>query len=203
MKNSLVLLFSIFLFSSCKTDQQIQQEFSGIYEVTIEAKEASEDLAKAKKDMKKEMKKARKDMEEEFAEAQKEIEEEFGEDSNFGKAIGSFVEGMGHFAEGMTELGESLGGLGIDLGSDILNNVRFNAEFQNDGKVAFGKKGRLRIQSDDLHWKIENGKMLLWDEDNGEADVQSFEMKKLSDGEWDLVGEEVVFHLRKEGGIDD
>jgi len=198
MKKYLIPFFAIALFSSCMTDQQRQDNFSGTYEVAIEAQDANNELANAKKDMKKEMKKARKEVKESMADAREEIEDEFGEDSNMGKAIGSFVEGMGHLAAGMTELGESLGEMGIDLGSNILTNVRFNAEFQNDGELVFGKKRGLRIHNDDMHWKIENGKMILWNEDSDDDEPQVFDMKKISDTEWDLVGEEVIFHLVKE-----
>lgn len=183
---------------SCQTDQQVQQEFSGTYEVAIEAKEAQKEMKKAKKEMKKEMKKAREEMEDEFENARKEIEEEFGEDSNFGKAIGSFVEGMGHLSQSMTELGESLGELGINLGSDILENVRFSAEFEPDGTVVLGRTGKVTIHADDLRWKIDNGKLLLWDRDNDKDEIQEFEIKKHSETEFDLIGEEVIFHLLKE-----
>lgn len=197
MKYFILSVVVLSIFTSCATDLQKQEEFSGTYEVSIEAKETQKEMEKAKKEMKKELKQARKDIDKEFENAKKEIENEFGEDSNFGKAVGSFVEGIGHLSKSMTELGESLGELGINLGSDILENVRFNASFREDGEVVLGKTGKVTIHTDDLRWKIQNGKMLLWDRDNDEDDVQEFEIKNISDSEIDLIGKEVIFHLRK------
>ncbi len=197
MKNFLLLISIITIFSACNIDQHMQNDFVGTYEVTLEALEAKKELKKAKNEVNREMEKARQEIEKEFAEAKKGIEMELGEDSNFGQAFGSFLEGMGHFAEGMTELGESLGEMSIDLSSDFLENVHFTAEFQNDGEVHLGKTGKVRIHANDLHWKMENGKFHLWDADNGEDDVQEFKMKRYSSDKWDLIGEEVIFHLRK------
>ena len=196
MKKALFFFCGILIFSSCLTDQQIQDSFAGEYEVSIEAPDSEKELKKAKKDLKKEMKQAKKDIDKDIKKAQQEIEEEFGEDSNFGKAISSFVEGAGHLANSMTDLGESLGEMGIDLGNNILKNVNFRANFKNNGEIVFGRKGRINFQTNELHWKIKNGKMLLWnsdEEDETEADI--FEIINISDNEVDLVGEEVTFHL--------
>lgn len=195
MKYLFAIFSSLLFLTACQSDQQKQDEFVGTYEVSIEAPEADQEMEKARKDMKKDLEKARKELKKDMDEAREEIEDEFGEDSNLGKAIGSFVEGMGHLANSMTDLGESLGEMGIDLGSDLLNNVRFNAEFQKDGDVIFGKKRGIRFGSDDLKWKIENGKMYLWKENKDEEDADAYEIKNVSDSEIDLIGEEVIFHL--------
>ena len=199
MKNFLLFFSCVLLFTACVTDQQIQDSFAGEYEVTIEAPDTEKEMKKAKKDMQKDMDKAKEEIRDEIEKAKKEIEEELGEDSDFGKAISSFVEGMGHLAEGMTDLGESLGEMGIDLGSNILKNVRFNAEFQRDGEVVFGRRNKINFRSDDLRWKIQNGKMKIWDEDEkDEEDAQEFEIVRISKNEIDLVGDDVIFHLIKE-----
>lgn len=198
MKYFLAIFSSFLFFTACQTDQQKQDEFIGTYEVSIEAPDADQEMENARKDMKKDLEEARKELKENMDDAREEIEDEFGEDSNLGKAIGSFVEGMGHLANSMTDLGESLGEMGIDLGSDILNNVRFHAEFQKDGDVIFGKKRGIRFGSDDLKWKIENGKMYLWNESKEEQDADAYEIKNISVSEIDLVGEEVIFHLVKQ-----
>ncbi|MEZ4952592.1 MAG: hypothetical protein R2825_03315 [Saprospiraceae bacterium] len=195
MKYFLVIFSSFLFFTACQTDQQKQEEFVGTYEVSIEAPDANQEMEKARKDMKKELADARKELKKDMNDAREEIEDEFGEDSNLGKAIGSFVEGMGHLANSMTDLGESLGEMGIELGSDILNNVRFNADFQKDGDVIFGKKRGIRFGSDDLKWKIENGKMFLWNENKEEEDADAYEIKNISDSEIDLIGDDVIFHL--------
>ncbi|MEO1258354.1 MAG: hypothetical protein AAFZ15_06140 [Bacteroidota bacterium] len=199
MKNFLSLSLVSFLFFACQTDQQIQDTFAGEYEVTLESPETEKETKKAKKDMRKDIDKAKEEIRDEIDKAKKEIEKELGEDSDFGKAISSFVEGMGHLAEGMTDLGESLGELGIDLGTNILENVRFRAEFQSDGEVVFGKRSRISFRSNDLRWKIKNGKMIMWDaEEDNEENAEVFEIVKNSKNEIDLVGEDIIFHLKKE-----
>lgn len=195
MKYFLIIFSSFLFFTACQTDQQKQEEFVGTYKVSIEAPDANQEMEKARKDMTKELADARKELKKDMDDAREEIEDEFGEDSNLGQAISSFVEGMGHLANSMTDLGESLGEMGIELGSDILNNVRFNAEFQKDGDVIFGKKRGIRFGSDDLKWKIENGKMFLWNENKEEEDADAYEIKNISDSEIDLIGDDVIFHL--------
>lgn len=201
MKNPIAisLFFSFLFFTACQSDEARQKAFAGTYEVTIEAPEAERDLEKAKEEMQEEIEKAQDEIREEMAKASRDIELEFGEDNSFGKALGEFVEGVGELAAGMTELGESLGEMGINLGSTLLRDVRFTAEFEQDGDLEFGRKrGRIRFSGDDKKWKIKNGDMLIWDADHEteeEADV--FEIKKISDDEWDLVGDEVTFHLVK------
>ena len=198
MKNLFVFSLLILLFTACQTDQKIQDDFVGTYDVTIETPESNKDLEKAKKEMQKDLEEARENIRDDIQDAKKEIEAEFGEDSGLGKAIGSFVEGMGHFAESMTSLGEAMGNLGIDIGTSVLGSVRFTAEFQSDGEVVFGKKRGINIRGDDLRWKIEHGKMVLWNRDEGEKEATVFEIEKISDTEIDLIGEEVIFHLVKE-----
>lgn len=198
MKQFLLIFLGMTLLSACVTDQQIQDSFSGEYEVTIEAPEAEKEMQNAKKDMKKDLDEAKEDIRDEIKKAKKDIEKEFGEDSDFGKAISSFVEGMGHFAEGMTDLGESLGEMGINLGAGLLKNVRFHANFQRDGEVVFGKRNKVKIENEDLRWKIKNGKLILWNEDDeSEEDADEFEIVQISKNEIDLIGKDVIFHLIK------
>ncbi len=186
------------MLSACQSDQKLQDDFVGNYDVSIEVPDTKEEMEKAKKGMQKDLKEARENIKEDIKEARREIEEEFGEESDLGKAIGSFVEGIGHFANSMTDLGESLGNMGIDIGTGILGNVHFSAEFQSDGEVVFGKKRGIHIRSNDLHWKIENGDMLLWNEEEGEKKADVYKIEKISENEIDLIGEEVIFHLVKE-----
>ncbi len=195
MKQCFFFLATTLLFVACQSDEKRESEFVGTYQVTIEAPESKKELEKAKKDMKKEMEEARKELKDEMKKARREIESELGEDSDFGKAIGSFVEGMGHLANSMTDLGESLGEMGIDLGTGILQNISFQAEFQKDGDVVFGKKRGIQFGKNDLKWKIDNGKMYLWNEDEPEKNADPYQIERISENEIDLVGEEVIFHL--------
>ncbi len=201
MKNLIAfsLFFSFLFFTACQSDEARQEAFAGTYEVMIEAPEAQHDLENAKEEMREELDKAQDEIRDEMAEARREIEQEFGEDNSFGEALGEFVEGVGEFAADMTELGESLGEMGIDLGSSLLRDVRFTAEFERDGDLEFGRnRGRIRFSGNDLKWKIKNGDMLIWDEDDeSEEDSDIFEIKKISENEWDLVGDDVTFHLVK------
>ena len=198
MKNYLILIFISSTFFACKTDQQIQESFAGEYEVTIEAPGTEEEMRSAKKDMHDDIEEAKQEIRDEIEKAKQEIEIEFGEDNEFGKAISSFVDGMGHLAESMTDLGESLGAMGIDLGTDLLSNVRFRAEFQSDGEIAIGRTNRISFRSNDLRWKIKNGKMVLWDADEeNEEDAETFEIVKVSKNEIDLIGDDIIFHLIK------
>ena len=193
MKSYLFVLLSVLFIYSCKTDEQKQNDFAGTYEVTVEVENADDSMEEARENMKKDIDEAKEEIREEMKKAREEIKEEFGEDSNLGDAIGQFVEGMGHFAEGMTELGESLGELGIDIGAGILHDLRFNATFEADGDVELGRRRGIRISTgDELRWKIENGKFVLYEED-GETNI--FEIHEISDTEFDLVGEDVTFHL--------
>ncbi len=192
------ILFLTLFFTACQSDQDRMNEFAGNYEVTMEIPDAGDEMKKAKKDVKKEIEQAKEQIREEIAKAKDDIEAEMGEDNNFGKAISHFVEGMGKFAEGMTELAEEVSHLGIDLGSDILGSMHFNAEFRGDGEVVFGRSSKgLRINSGrDLRWEIRDGKFYLWN-DSKDEEPKPYEMKKISDTEWDLVGKEVIFHLQK------
>ena len=85
--------------------------------------------------------------------------------------------------------------MGIDLGQGIVDGLRFKAEFKEDGNVMFGKKSKIQIGSGNGNfWDIKDGKFYLWENENEKT---AFEMKDLGDGRWDLVGEEVIFHLEK------
>ena len=194
---SILISISI-IFVSCQSDQKMQNGFVSVYQVSLDAPDAKKELEDAKVQMEEELDEARETLKEEMKDARRQIEEEMGDDSDLGTAIGSFIEGVGQLASSMTNIGESLalGGLGISLGSNILQSIRFDAEFQEDGEILIGKKSKISFRSNDLHWKIKDGKMHLWnsgEEDESAADV--FTMKKKSANEWDLIGEKVIFHL--------
>ncbi len=183
------------LFASCQSDESIKSSFVGKYQVTLHLPEAKKDLEKAKKDIEKDISEAKKDIKEDIAQAKEDIETEMGEDNHAGKAIGNFVQGMGELAQGMAQLGENLGKMGIDLGRGIVEGLRFKAEFKPDGHVSFGKKSKIQVGSGEGNfWEIKDGKFYLW-EDGDEKNA--FEMKDLGGGNWDLVGDEVIFHLEK------
>lgn len=192
------LLATLFLFPACESDQEQQTEFAGTYQVTLESPEAEMELRKAKEDMQADLDKAREDIRRDMKDARKDIESELGEDSRIGQAVGDFVEGVGEIAANMTQLGESLGNLGIGIGSGVLRDLRFTAKFEANGKVSLGKGRGISITSNDLRWKIKDGDMYLWDEDEGEANADRFEIKKIGENKWDLLGEEVTFHLVRE-----
>ncbi|MBK9012713.1 MAG: hypothetical protein IPM82_00730 [Saprospiraceae bacterium] len=189
------LAFLLLLFAGCQTDESRKSSFSGRYQVTLHLPEANQEMEKAKKEVEEELGKAKEEIKEEMEKAKEEIEEEMGEDNHFGDAVGNFVEGMGELAQGLNNLGKSLGKMGIDLGQGIIEGLRFKAEFKDDGKVYFGKKSKIQVGSGDGNfWDIKDGKFYLW-EDGDEKNA--FEMKDLGNGNWDLVGEEVIFHLEK------
>ncbi|MBI1224115.1 MAG: hypothetical protein GC192_02660 [Bacteroidetes bacterium] len=98
---------------------------------------------------------------------------------------------MGELAQGLTGLGESLGKMGIDLGRGVVEGLRFKADFRPDGSVMFGKRSKIQIGSGNS-WEIKHGKFYLWED---EDDKNEFDIKDLGSGKWDLVGEEVTFHL--------
>lgn len=152
-------------------------------------------MEKAKKEVEEDLTKAKEEIKDEIAKAKEEIEEEMGEYNHFGDAVGNFVEGMGELAQGLTNLGKNLGKMGIDLGQGIIKGLRFKAEFKDDGMVYFGKKSKLQVGSGDGNfWDIKDGKFYLWE---NEDEKNVFEMKDFGNGNWDLVGEEVIFHLEK------
>ena len=185
----------LLLFAGCQTDKAREKSFAGHYQVTLHLPEANHELEKAKKDVEKDISKAKKEIKDEIAKAKDDIDTELGEDSHLGNAVGNFVEGMGELAQGLTGLGESLGKMGIDLGRGIVEGLRFKAEFKEDGHVMFGKKSKIQVgPGDGNFWEIKDGKFYLW-EDGDEKNV--FEMKDLGDGNWDLVGKEVIFHLER------
>lgn len=198
MKNVLFIgLFAILLLA-CESDETKMRDFAGIYEVTLEAPGAGKDLKKAEKKVEKELDAARDQIQKDIADAKEDLAAEFDEENKFGEAIGNFMEGMGKFAEGMTHLAESMGKLGIGLGNGVLGNIRFYAEFNSDGSINVGKNTRkLSIASgEELSWEIKDGKFFLLNNEGNQA-PKKFEMKKISEDEWDLVGEEVIFHLKK------
>lgn len=185
----------ILLFASCQSDEARKADFAGKYQVTLHLPEANQEMEKAKKDMEKDISEAKQEIREDIAQAKEDIEAEMGEDSHMSKAMGNFVEGMGQLAQGMAGLGESLGNMGIDLGRGIVDGLRFKAEFKPDGHVKFGKRSKIEIGSGEGNfWGIKNGKFYLW-EDGDEKNV--FKMKDLGDGNWDLVNDEITFHLEK------
>ncbi|MCF8246225.1 MAG: hypothetical protein K9J37_05445 [Saprospiraceae bacterium] len=185
----------LILIASCQSDKAREKAFAGRYQVTLHLPEATKEMEKAKKDVSKEISEAKKEIKDEIANAKEDIDAEMGEDSHLGNAVGNFVEGMGELAQGLAGLGESLGKMGIDLGRGIVEGLRFKAEFKEDGHVMFGKRSKIQVGSGEGNfWEIKSGKFYLW-EDGDEKNA--FEMKDLGDGNWDLVGEEVIFHLEK------
>jgi seryl-tRNA synthetase len=192
MKSYLFFLLLPFFMMACQSDESKKRDFAGTYDVTLHIPDAKTELKKAKKDMQKEMEKAKKEIQQDIEKAKDDLEQEMGRDNNLGDAIGNFVEGMGKLAEGMTDLGEHLGNLGIDLSSGVLEGLRFRAEFEENGDVTFGKKGRIRIGGDTNRWDIQDGKFYLWED---ETEKEVFEMKDQGNGNWDLVGKDVIFHL--------
>ncbi len=196
MMKYLSVAMLIILFASCQSDETIKKNFAGKYEVTLHLPPAAnQEMEQVKKDMAKDISEAKKEIKEDIAQAKEDIESEMGEENHLGKAVGNFVEGMGELAQGMAGLGESLGKMGIDLGRGIVEGLRFKAEFNPDGHVKFGKKSKIQIGSGEGNfWEIKNGTFYLWED---EGDKNAFEMKDLGSGNWDLVGDEVIFHLEK------
>lgn len=194
MKN--VLLASVLLvFAACQSDATREKAFSGRYQVTLHLAEKNKDFEKAKKQVDEEITKAQKEMESGIKDAKKEIKEEMGDENHFGDAVGNFVEGMGSLAQGLAGLGKSLGKMGIDLGQGILDGLKFKADFRDDGNVYFGKGSKIQVGSGEGNfWEIRDGKMYLWSQ---EDEKTAFEMKDLGEGKWDLVSDEIVFHLEK------
>lgn len=194
MKKYLSALLLLLFLAGCQSDEARKRNFAGTYDVTIHLPEANKDLEKAKKDIEKEISQAKKDIRQDIEQTKDDLKEEFGNDNKLGDAVSNFVDGMGKFAEGMTDLGESLGKLGVDIGNGVLEGLQFRATFHEDGDVAFGKKARIRIGSDTNRWDVVDGKFYLWEDD---TEKQVFEMKNLGNGNWDLIGENVIFHLEK------
>ncbi len=191
---SMAYLF-VFAFTACQSDNAREKAFAGRYQVTLHLPETNKELEKSKKEMEREMAKAKKEIKDEIEKAKEDIEVELGEKSHFGKAVGNFVEGMGELAQGLTGLGESLGKMGIDIGRGVVEGLRFKAEFKDDGHVMFGKKSRIQVGSGEGNfWEIKDGNFYLW-EDGDEKNV--FKMKDLGNGNWELVGDEVIFHLER------
>lgn len=185
----------VLLLNACQTDASRTQDFAGRYDVTLHLKDAKKEMESAKLEVEKEMQKAQEEIKTEMAKAREDVEAELGEDSHIGKAVGSFVEGMSELAQGMTELGKSLGKMGINLGQNIVDGLEFKANFEPDGSVQFGSRSRLGLGTkDEKFWEIKDGKFYLG-EKTGEK--TPFEMKDLGNGEWELVGEDVRFHLKR------
>jgi hypothetical protein len=190
---ALVLL--IFFMAACQTDESRQKAFAGQYQVTLHLPQANDEMEDAKKEVEKELSKAKEEIEAGIAEAKEEIEADLGEKNHFGNAVGNLVEGIGELAQGMVGLGESLGKMGIDLGQGIIEGLKFKAEFKDDGTVRFGKRSRIKIGAGEgSFWEIKDGKFYLWEDEN---DKKAFEMKDLGGGNWDLLSDEIIFHLEK------
>ncbi len=190
---TLVLL--IFFLAACQTDESRQKAFSGQYQITLHLPQANNEMENAKKEVETELSEAKEEIEAGIAEAKEEIDAELGEKNHFGDAVGNFVEGMGELAQGMVGLGKSLGKMGIDLGQGIIDGLKFKAEFKDNGKVMFGKRSRIQIGSGEGNfWEIKDGKFYLWEDEN---DKTVFEMKDLGGGNWDLLSNELIFHLEK------
>jgi|GEM_PF-3288786 len=191
----LPILSILFLLAACQTDESRKKGFAGKYQVTLHAPTAVKEMEAAEKEVEKELSKAQEEIEDGIAEAKEEIEAELGEENHLGKAVGNLVEGIGGLAKGLTKLGEGLGKMGINLGQSIVDGLRFKAEFREDGKVYFGKKSKLQIGSSDGNfWDIEDGKFYLWED---ETEKTVFDMKDLGNGDWELVNEDIIFHLEK------
>lgn len=185
----------IFLIAACQTDASRKKAFVGQYQVTLRLPEAKKDMTKAKEDMEKEMDKAQEEIKKGIEEAKKDIETDMGDENHFGDAMGNFVEGIGGLAEGLVKLGEGLGKMGIDLGQGIIDGLKFKAEFKEDGNVLFGKRSKMQIGSGEGNfWDIKDGKFYLWE---NEDEKTAFEMKDLGNGNWELIGEDVIFELAK------
>jgi hypothetical protein len=199
MKKFLSIGLLVLFLIGCQSDESKMRDFAGSYEVTIEAKDAQKEMNQVQKDVKKDIAEAKKQIREDIAQAKEDVETELGEESHLGKAIGHIVEGAGKFAESMTDFAAEMSHWGIGLGSDILGNVRFYAEFREDGEVVFGKNARgIRINGGEkLLWEIRDGKFYLQNAGDKNKDSQPYEMKKINDNEWDLIGEEVIFHLQR------
>lgn len=186
----------VFLLAACQSDESRMQSFSGRYQITIHLSQAKKDMEKAKKDVERELGQAQKEIDEGIALAKDEIEAEMGEDNHFGDAVGNLVEGVGGLAQGLAKLGEGLGKMGIDIGQGVIDGLKFKAEFKPDGNVYFGKKSRIQIGSGEGNfWQIKDGKFYLWED---EDEKNAFEMKDLGNGNWDLVSDDVIFHMERQ-----
>ncbi len=189
------LLSLLFLLAACQTDETRKKGFAGQYQVTLHVPKAAKEMEAAEKEVEKELSRAQDEIEEGIAEAKEDIEAELGEENHLGNAVGNFVEGIGGLAQGLAKLGEGLGKMGINLGQSIVDGLRFKVEFKEDGNVYFGKKSRIQIGSSEGNfWDIKDGTFYLWENENEKT---AFEMKDLGNGDWELVNEDIIFHLER------
>ena len=178
------VLFACILLSACQTDQRMQDQFAGTFEITLAAPDANSGLAKEKSETKQQL---------------KEELDRTGDDAKVKNALDSFEEEVEQrMAVSIGELKESLGTLGITLGTSIVQIIQFEATFNKDGSILIGQKKRISFENEDLHWKIKDGDVLIWNDNvQTEEEARTFTMEKKAGDQWDLVSNKLTFHLKR------
>lgn len=208
----LLTLLILLALPACQTSPDLQQELTGQWHVRISLPEDKQadldrDMKKAKKDLEDagiDLADAKQNIRTELQEAGKEIRQSLedegihintstdGQSSELADGLTKMVEGLGQMVEGLDTMGV---GLGTAITRAITENLELRVDLKADGTVGMtstSDKVDLDIDHQDTRWKVEEGKFVLY----GDEEPEIMDIVPTEDG-YDLVGKEMIFHLRK------
>ncbi len=205
-----LLFLAITLLFSCQSDQTVEQDLTGDWNVRVSLSEKTKtkvdrDLSKADIDLQE----AKKEIRTEFDAAKEEIRKALDEngiqittDNGEEATSTDLAEGLEKMVEGIGQMVEGIAGLSVGLGTAITRAITDHLELavtlQPDGTIAAtSRNGKMDIDINDSdnRWKIENGKFILY----GDGSPEVFDIQSTETG-FDLKGKDVILHLTPANG---
>lgn len=162
----------------------------GEYKVNLETSETKQEIEGKRQKIAQKTEEAKRKIDESIEKKKSEIDKE----APFAEGLSSLLDGLGKVAKSAAELGEAIGTLTLNLGDELLDLTGARLELEKDGTGHFGtKKWGANIQ-----WKVENGQLYIWGEDEDfSIDTDGMTIKKIDGDNFDLIGDNVKIHLER------
>jgi hypothetical protein len=201
-KKSLVfmvlLLMSVFSFTSCKNDASLSNTFKGKYDVKVSDINLKE-LEQTSIQVKAELEKGKKELREGLENAQKELDGEVnveidGKKIDLKEYIGEMGQGLDKVLDGVSDISN---GLGNGISELLIKNTNFQVDFREDGVLEIGSdKNTFNFSSKHLTWEVIDGKLIIKDKDENKENF-SFDLKTENNKDWELIHEKIKVTLTK------
>lgn len=203
---SILLFFSLFLIlTSCKDRGPQPDDMVGLYVVSAQLTDGVFD----KEDIKSSITDAFKEAKNDIAKAKDEIKTEFDlltidtstVEGKIEYAAKKFSKSMAELGTSMGEIGTELGGLisglttsGFDLGENLLKNMKLDVELQSDGDIKVNNPW-VNIGLKNAKWEVKGNQFILIRDNNETPDV--FEIKDRNANGFTLSKDEIEIQFVK------